>query len=179
MDLFARMLSFILRPDHEGGYSNDPRDPGGETNKGITKRVAEANGYFGDMREIPDAVVEAIYRKDYWGLCRCGDMPVVIAALVFDSAVNQGQGGAGSCIQRAYNSLGTGIRLAVDGEIGPATVHALQMLQAERVGELADLFAAERAQRYAQNENVSIYGTGWMRRLMRCHRLAIELGEQK
>ena len=38
---------------HEGGYVNDPRDPGGETNHGVTKRVAVANGYTGSMKDLP------------------------------------------------------------------------------------------------------------------------------
>ena len=54
-EAFDRLLG------HEGGYVNDPRDPGGETMWGITKRVALVNGYTGPMREMTQAQAKAIY----------------------------------------------------------------------------------------------------------------------
>ena len=47
-DKFTKFIDRVL--SHEGGYVNHPKDPGGETNWGITKRTALANGYTGAMR---------------------------------------------------------------------------------------------------------------------------------
>jgi lysozyme family protein len=96
--LFQRLLTFILRPDHEGGYANDPQDPGKETMRGITAPVARKWGYFGPMRDLPIELTEKIYRVDYFDLCRCAELPQPLAALVFDAAVNQGPGAAGEFI---------------------------------------------------------------------------------
>jgi hypothetical protein len=49
----------------EGGYVNHPADPGGETNMGITKKVARQNGYVGPMRTLPREIAEGIYYDDY------------------------------------------------------------------------------------------------------------------
>ena len=50
----------------EGGYVNDPSDSGGETNWGITKRVALKNDYTGAMRDMPKSLASEIYVKRYW-----------------------------------------------------------------------------------------------------------------
>lgn len=49
-DEFNRFINRVL--SHEGGYVNHPKDPGGETNWGITKRTAMANGFNGSMRAM-------------------------------------------------------------------------------------------------------------------------------
>lgn len=50
----------------EGGYVNNPADRGGATKYGITEAVARANGFKGNMRDLPLDVAKAIYRKQYW-----------------------------------------------------------------------------------------------------------------
>ena len=49
----------------EGGYADNPADPGGKTNHGITEQVARQHGYQGDMRELPKGFAERIYAQDY------------------------------------------------------------------------------------------------------------------
>ena len=49
----------------EGGYSDNPADPGGKTNHGVTEQVARANGYQGDMKALPKGFAEQVYRRDY------------------------------------------------------------------------------------------------------------------
>ena len=48
---------------NEGGYSNNPKDPGGETMWGITARVARAAGYTGPMRDLPRDTAKAPFRR--------------------------------------------------------------------------------------------------------------------
>lgn len=117
----------------EGGYVNDPKDSGGETNWGITIAVARANGYTGAMRDMPRAVAEQIYRKRYvedpgFGAL-IGLTPSVVVELV-DTGVNMGPKVAGEFLQRALNALNNGEAtypdMKVDGQIGPVTTAALR-----------------------------------------------------
>jgi lysozyme family protein len=81
---FNRCLAFTLR--WEGGYSNDPDDPGGETNFGIDKRSHP------DL-DIPNLTLEQakqIYKTAYWTVCSCGNKPWPFDLIVFDTAVNMG-----------------------------------------------------------------------------------------
>jgi lysozyme family protein len=110
----ARTLSI------EGGYSLDPADAGGETNHGITARVARAFGYAGAMADMTLEQARAIYRARYW------------TALQLDAvtAVNMGTSTAGLFLQRALNVLNNGATfyrdVTVDGAVGPMTLAALR-----------------------------------------------------
>lgn len=102
---------------HEGGYSNHPNDPGGETMWGVTIAVARANGYNGSMRDMPVATAKAIYRKQYWDSVRADELPPSVRYAVFDAAVNSGVGQAVRWLQR---SLG----VTEDGKLGPQSMAA-------------------------------------------------------
>ena len=75
---------------HEGGYVNHPRDPGGETNLGVTKRVYEEFGGEKDMKDLTVEDVAIIYKKGYWDKCKCDSLPSGLDLVVFDFAVNAG-----------------------------------------------------------------------------------------
>lgn len=72
-DKFNQFINRVL--SHEGGYANHPKDPGGETNWGITKRTAQANGYNGSMRAMTREQAISIYRKAFWERYRADQMP--------------------------------------------------------------------------------------------------------
>lgn len=115
----------------EGGYVNHPSDPGGETNKGITKRVAAAHGYTGPMRKLPDDVVHGIYYDSY--IVAPGYLPLVsidaaVTAEVFDTAVNMGPAKSSRFFQASINDV-CGSGLAIDGRVGPGTVAAFRTCQ--------------------------------------------------
>ncbi len=156
-DLFTLAVGFVLR--HEGGYVNDPADPGGETNMGISRRA------YPDLpiALLPRDEVIALYRRDYWLPMRCDALPGQVAFLAFDAAVNQGVAGAVRMLQQ---DLG----VEVDGVIGPLTLHAAS---AHNHDELALRYAARRAVRYATTANFERFGPGWMCRLMDCYRTAL------
>ncbi len=120
--VFDQSLSHVL--DFEGGEVNDPRDPGGLTNRGVTQRTLDRCGKKYPEAGLPESVsdlehehVRFIYKVEYWNKCRCGDLPAPVAVLVFDAAVNQGPNDAGVFLQLAGGSL-------VDGLIGPKTIAA-------------------------------------------------------
>lgn len=109
----------------EGGYVNDPRDSGGETNYGITIAVARENGYTGAMRDIPRQVAVDIYLKRYWHPVRGDELPPTVALEVADTAVNMGVQTAVIFLQRAINVLHPSAQLKIDGNMGAKTVAAV------------------------------------------------------
>lgn len=88
----------------EGGYTNDPRDPGGPTNWGIT--IYDARMYWKhnatsvDVKKMPRAVAEDIYRKKYWNALDCDDLPDGLDYCVFDYGVNSGIARAGRVLRK-------------------------------------------------------------------------------
>ncbi|ADO44960.1 protein of unknown function DUF847 [Hydrogenobacter thermophilus TK-6] len=132
---FDYALLFTLK--WEGGYVNDPNDPGGETNYGITRRTLELARQKGlvfkeSVKDIDREDAAVIYRRFYWEPLKCDDMPLWVAVLVFDTGVNQGIRYAGLHLQSALNNLkhhgGAYFSLAEDGMIGDKTLSALREL---------------------------------------------------
>jgi lysozyme family protein len=117
-DRFAHWLPHILK--HEGGWANHPRDPGGATMKGVIQRTYDSwrdrqGQPRQSVRNITDADVAAIYRRDYWDAIKGDDLPAGVDYCIFDFAVNSGINRASRYLQRA---VGAG----EDGAIGPATL---------------------------------------------------------
>lgn len=117
---------------HEGGYSNNSKDPGGETNWGITKAVAIANGYTGNMKDLTREFAINIYKREYF------DKPSfdlvypisnIIAQELFDTSVNMGTVTAVKFLQDALNLLNRNQyiydNIPVDGKIGSKTINTL------------------------------------------------------
>ncbi|MBN8901820.1 MAG: hypothetical protein J0H57_12360, partial [Rhodospirillales bacterium] len=101
-DAFARCVAVTL--SQEGGYVDDPRDPGGATNLGITRATLSAwrGQEVGkdEVRALPREEAVEIYRANYWLPARCGDMPAGIDLMVFDCGVNAGPRTAVRMLQR-------------------------------------------------------------------------------
>lgn len=107
----------------EGGYVNHPADPGGETNMGITKKVAVKNGYTESMRTLPRDVAVSIYYKDY--IVAPGFEPLVevnapVVEELYDTGVNMGTTWPSKFLQQSLNQL-CSVDIAVDGHVGPST----------------------------------------------------------
>lgn len=118
--------------EKEGLFSDHASDSGGATRYGITEEVARANGYNGDMRDLPKELAVDIYLSRYWLAMRLEDisrMSYPIALELFDSGVNAGTGAAGKWLQRCLNVLNQKQLhyqdLKVDGAIGDRTLMAL------------------------------------------------------
>jgi lysozyme family protein len=117
-DKFSECLEHIL--NYEGGFSDDPEDPGGATNKGITLttlREVYPSATREDLKNISDRTVKDIYKKKYWDVCRCEHLPDGLDLVVFDCAVNSGTRQAALWLQRC-------VGVAADGVIGPMTLGA-------------------------------------------------------
>lgn len=127
--IVATMIAAVLAV--EGGYVNDPVDRGGETNMGITKRVAVQNGYTGPMRTLPREVAESIYYKRYLvepGFDKLIPIDAAVTWELFDTGVNMGPGRAAGFLQASLNDV-CGSKLVVDRRVGPATIAAFQDCQ--------------------------------------------------
>ena len=81
---FERCFAFIM--SWEGGYSNDPDDPGGETNFGISKRAHPKV----DIQHLTEEEAQNIYRTEYWTPANCQARPWPWDLILFDTAVNLG-----------------------------------------------------------------------------------------
>ena len=139
---------------HEGSYSNHPADPGGETMWGITIAVARENGYAGEMKDMPQSVAKAIYRKRYW-LDIFDQTPYRVAFQVFDGAVNSGVVQSVKWLQRA-------VGVKDDGQFGPITLRAVQ---AASPANVVLLFNAERLLFMSGLSTWASFGRGWARRI--------------
>ena len=140
---------------HEGGYVNDPRDPGGETNWGITKRTAQANGYQGSMRAMTREQAYKIYYSAFWLRYQCDKMPEAVAYQFFDAAVNHGLGNASRMLQRSVN-------VADDGIIGNMTIAAIKKMA---ISDVIMRLNAERLEFYCKLSTFTTFGKGWVRRV--------------
>lgn len=138
MTMNAFLLAWTETGRAEGGYVFDPRDSGGETNHGITKRVALAHGYEGDMRDLPRETAREIAKVQYWDVLRLDAVAALsypIAFELFDSGFLCGQATVAQWLQRLLNVATAGTPLRVDGLLGPLTVYTLKQYLARRGGE--------------------------------------------
>lgn len=136
---------------HEGGHVNDPRDPGGETKFGISKRAYPQE----KIAALTLARAKEIYRRDYWGPAGCDAVPDQAKLHLFDLAVNSGVKTAVKLLQRAVGETADGVlgprTLAAAGSMPPARLAA--RLNGHRLHLMTDLATWE------------TYGRGWARRV--------------
>lgn len=154
---FDNIISDIIKV--EGGYVNDSTDRGGETNYGITVSVARANGYTGEMRDMPVSFARNLYLQDYVikpGFDKVGAISESIATKLIDTGVNMGVGTSAKFLQQALNLFNNNQALyldtAEDGAIGPGTLGTLTKFLAIRstdgVRTLLKLISALQCSRY-------------------------------
>ena len=158
----------------EGGYVNDPDDPGGATNHGITQAVAVKHGYTGTMQELPKEFAENIYYEDY--IVAPGFLPIVelqpaVARKLIDAGVNTGTVRPSIWFQEvlnAYANYGQSYpQINVDGKVGPATVNAYKALEKIRGKQKACELVlkgldAKQTVYYMSLERMQKYTVGWV-----------------
>ena len=156
---YQACLDMILH--HEGGYVNHPKDPGGETNLGVTKRVYEEWGGTKDMKDLEVEDVAPIYRKNYWDRTKADELPSGLDLCVFDFGVNAGTGRAAKYLQRLIGTV-------ADGGIGPNTLKALDEFINKQEYGVKDTILKYQAARQDYYESLSTFetfGRGWTRRV--------------
>ncbi len=157
MSSFEVAFAFVIRM--EGGYVNDPHDPGGETKYGISRRAYPHLG----VANLTIDNARALYHRDYWRAAECERLAPRLAIALFDCAVNQGVGKAKRLLQHA-------VRVRVDGIIGPVTRAAINSMDEDVL--LLD-FLSHRLRSYAKTRNAARYMRGWSRRVLSLHALLL------
>lgn len=138
----------------EGGYVNDPDDPGGATNYGVTIHTMRELGLDldrdgdvdpADVRALPRARAVEIFVDRYYRRTRIADLPEVLQPSVFDMNVNSGAN-AIRILQRLLREMGQ--RVSVDGTIGPLTATAAAAAAAAAPAHIADAYGIARRNWY-------------------------------
>ena len=155
--------AFIETLKHEGGWADHPRDPGGMTNLGVTKRVWE--DYTGrrvteaDMRALTPEIVKPLYRDWYWNKVGGNDLPSGVDFVIYDFAVNSGPARAVRFAQKITGAT-------QDGAMGPKTLAKIKEY-CDQNGEEFFIKAYSDA-RLAYLEGLStfrLFGRGWTNRV--------------
>jgi lysozyme family protein len=150
---------FALVLKNEGGYVDNPKDPGGATNLGCTKKVWEE--WVGhpvtkdDIKALKPNDVMPLYKAKYWDTIKGDDLPIGVDYAVFDLAINSGPGKAAKTLQSALG-------VSADGSIGPATIAAAKAADA---GEIASKICEARLAFLQGLPIWSTFGRGWQRRV--------------
>ena len=152
---FDDIIEVVLH--HEGGYVNDPDDPGGETNFGIAKRSHPDV----DIANLTKDGAKEIYKEHYWDRNKVEDLPEDLRHIYFDMCVNQGRGRAVKIMQRAANAKGAD--LVVDGGMGPKTIAAMDGVELQRVRAYRVKYYADLVTRKPDLEK---FYFGWFRRAL-------------
>jgi len=165
---FANCVAFVFQ--EEGGYSNDPRDPGGATNFGVT--LAALSHWRHDAKLTPQDVhdmkrdeAQTIFRASYWNAVQGDFLPPGLDLMVFDEAVNTGPGTSAKMVQYRVSAT-------VDGWIGPRTLAAVNGANA---GTLCLKLSNTQEAYYRSLPGFPTFGKGWMARLSRRYTLAMKM----
>jgi lysozyme family protein len=158
----------------EGGYVFDKRDPGGETNNGVTKAVAMAAGYTGTMKDLSQGQAVVIYVTNYInkpGYDKIINLSAAVGQKVVDAGVNTGTSRSSRWFQQSMNSLSRGgvdfPQINVDGKIGAGSIKSFEALRRIRGNVRAceltlKLLDAQQATHYISLTNLSQYTPGWV-----------------
>ena len=167
MSNYSTCLEIIL--EHEGGFVNHPKDPGGVTNHGVTKRVYDEwigkKSTVEEMRNLTHEDVAPIYKKNYWDRAKCDQLPSGVDLCVFDWGVNSGVSRSAKALQRI-------VGVKQDGGIGPMTLQAVSEVEAE---EIIEQMHYMRDNFYRSLDTFETFGKGWTRRNNETREKALEM----
>jgi lysozyme family protein len=131
-DRFNQAVSVVL--GHEGGYTNDPDDPGGETNFGITQTDLDKHAIELlllppiDIKNLTQIEAERFYKKFFWDKYNYNAIDSLhVATKIFDMSVDMGPQEAHKLTQRALTYCGYR-KMPIDGVLGAKTLAAINRL---------------------------------------------------
>ena len=156
-DNFEQCLALVLKS--EGGYTDNPKDPGGRTNLGVTQKVWES--WVGhevseaDMKALGPQDVAPLYKANYWDKIGGDSLPLGIDYATFDMAVNSG-------VARAAKTLQQVLGVGADGQVGQATINACEEANPR---EVATGICEKRLAFLQSLPTWGTFGKGWGRRV--------------
>lgn len=156
---FERAVAFLLRPDIEGTFVDDPHDPGGVTNFGISQRAYPTL----DIRRLTRADAERIYHADFWLKVQGDSWPFPVALALFDTGVHAGPTTAIRLLQQSTGAW-------TDGVIGTQTRQAAATWDAQIL--MLEILS-RRLLRLTTHQEWTRYALGWSRRCFACARVGL------
>jgi len=164
---FQECLDLVLKS--EGGWVNNPNDPGGETNLGVTKRVwIEYVGHpVESLKKLTKEDVAPLYELKYWRPCYCEVLPRGLDFVVFSMGVNAGPG-------RSVKLLQSAIGCVPDGVIGPRT---RELISSSNGADIIKKFSTARREYYQSLKTFPIFGKGWLARVDREEQEALDMAK--
>lgn len=169
-DNFDACLAFTLK--EEGGWSDNPNDPGGCTMQGIT--LASYRDWKNDstlscedLHVVTSEDVTAFYHDEYWDRSHAESFPFGVDLMVMDAGVNMGLGRSAKILQEQ-------VGVAADGAIGPATVAAVLAIDPSI---LIDSLAKAQLEFYYSLADYAIFGQGWINRVSARHTAATAMSK--
>lgn len=164
---FEKALAAVLV--HEGGFVNNPHDPGGMTNLGCTKQTWEewVGHPVGEkaMRDLTPADVAPLYKRKYWDKIQGDELPNGVDYVVFDCAINSGPG-------RAVKFLQGCVGADMDGALGPKTLAAVKATDAK---SLVEDYSKRRLSFMMDLPTWANFGKGWGRRVSEVQQTALSM----
>jgi lysozyme family protein len=163
--------AFAAVLQHEGGYVNHPKDPGGRTNLGVTQRAWEE--YVGrsvdeaEMRALTPDVVKPFYKKMYWDKIKGDELPPGVDYAAYDLAVNSGTGRAAKYLQQIAG-------VPADGVIGPKSLEAIKSCNPS---ETVEALCGMRLDFLQRLPTWPTFGKGWGRRVEEVEKIAANMAE--
>ena len=165
---FPQCFALVLK--NEGGYVDNPADPGGATNLGCTKAVWEQ--YVGhsvtkdDIKALTPNDVMPLYKAKYWDTIKGDDLPEGVDYAVFDFAINSGPSRAAKALQSVLGVT------PVDGQIGPATLAACETANPR---DVATAVCEARLAFLQTLPTYDTFGRGWSRRVSEVEESAFKM----
>ena len=131
---------------------NDPLDPGGETNWGISKRAYPSV----NIKNLTKQQAIDIYKKDYWNVIKGDELPSGVDLVVFDAAINSGNKQSVKWLQRS-------VGVTDDGVMGPATLAAVKKANPQ---DVVNKTTQQRLQFMKSLDTWVRFGRGWTNRIV-------------
>jgi lysozyme family protein len=152
MSAFDQAFEIVI--GHEGGYTNNPDDPGGETKYGISKKSYPNV----DIANLTEDQAKQIYKSDYWDKLSLDSAHPGLALIAFDAAVNNGVSAATKWLQGALG-------VTADGVFGSQSQAALSACTVDKAQATLFELHAQRINMMAKLPTWKNFGLGWSRRL--------------